>query len=465
MSASTVTSGISVTRVGTSVRNKKSIYTATEVTRTGDPAVYTTEIIRYSDAKGNNPVTIGTRDTKTGKINFNADASATEKKYSSTLGQTSTIQISSVADSIVLNASDKALLNASAGQSNQALGSGVQNRRPVGGQGGNKSRYSSGVAGGADNTQSKDAAANIIKPSKAKPGTRTNFGGAGGGLIFPSALSSIDRDIIKFNMMEYRPSGMGSASGGDGSIASMGTGRAGKGKILGTVMLPVPAGISDNASVDWGSGSMSPIDAAMANIAMEGVQKGLGKAGEMASAGLEEAKKNSDDVKKALAATIASTASGIGKQALQRGEGMVTNPNMELLFNGPSLRSFSFNFKLSPRSAREAKTVIQIIRFFKQGMAPQMSESGFFLKAPNTFQLEYKKGNNKGENHKYLNRFKECALQSCGVQYTPDGTYNTFDDGVMASYSLQLTFGELEPIFNDDYENPQFKIGRDEIGF
>ena len=177
------------------------------------------------------------------------------------------------------------------------------------------------------------------------------------------------------------------------------------------------------------------------------------------------AAKAGPDVKKGIAAAIAGGATQIGKQALQRGEGMVTNPNMELLFNGPSLRSFSFNFKLSPRSAREAKTVIQIIRFFKQGMAPQMSESGFFLKAPNTFQLEYKKGNNKGENHKYLNRFKECALQSCGVQYTPDGTYNTFDDGVMASYSLQLTFGELEPIFNDDYENPQFKIGRDEIGF
>ena len=456
MSATTVVSGISVTRVGTSVRNKKSIYTATEVTRTGDPAVYTTEIIRYSDAKGNNPVTIGTRDTKTGKISFNADASATEKKYSATLGKTSTVQISSVADSIVLNASDKALLNASAGQSNQALGSGVQNRRPVGGQGGNKSRYSSGVAGAANDIQSQDAA-NIINKAKSLFGGGRSGGGSAP-LIFPSALSSIDRDIIKFNMMEYRPSGMGSSSGG---LGSMGTGRAGKGKILGSVVLPVPAGINDTNSVDWGKATMTPLEAAAANFAMKALQDGFEGAGDMGKKALEEAKGGADEIKKGLTATIAGTASGIGKQALQRGEGMVTNPNMELLFNGPSLRNFSFNFKLSPRSAREAQTVIKILRFFKQGMSPIRSDANFFLKAPNTFQLEYKKGGNKGQEHRYLNKFKECALQSCGVQYTPDGTYNTFSDGVMSSYSLQLTFGELEPIFSDDYD----KVSGNSIGY
>ena len=41
-----VTSNISVTRVGTSVRNKKSIYTATKVTKTQtNPPKYTTEIV------------------------------------------------------------------------------------------------------------------------------------------------------------------------------------------------------------------------------------------------------------------------------------------------------------------------------------------------------------------------------------------------------------------------------------
>ena len=467
MSSTSVVSGISVTRVGTSVRNKKSIYTATEVTKTGHPAVYTTKIIRYSDAKGNNPVTIGTRDSQTGKINFTTGASTTEQKYSASLAKTSTGQINSVADTITSNASEKAALNAIAGQSNQALGSGVstqpQGGRVIRGQGGRPLGDTTQRGGGASNdTQSRNAASpiDINQPTKATAGTRTDFGGGGSPLIFPEALGSVDRDIIKFNMMEYRPSGMGAGGGG---IAKMGTRKGGK--IIGSVVLPVPAGISDTNSVSWGSGTMDPMEAAMANIAMKTLSDGFEQGVEFTKAGFDDAKKNSNDVKKGIAAAIAGTASGIGKQALQRGQGMVSNPNMELLFDGPGLRNFSFNFKLSPRSSKEARTVVQIIRFFKQGMAPIMSKSNFFLKAPHTFQLEYKQGGHKGQDHRFLNRFKECALQSCGVQYTPDGTYNTFTDGVMASYTLQLTFGELEPIFNNDYDDPQFKIGRDEIGF
>ena len=81
-----VTSKISVTKIGTSVRNKKSVYTATKVTKTQtQPITYQTEIIKYSDAKGSNPVVIGTRNPTTGKITFNDNASSQEKNYSTTL--------------------------------------------------------------------------------------------------------------------------------------------------------------------------------------------------------------------------------------------------------------------------------------------------------------------------------------------------------------------------------------------
>ena len=126
--------------------------------------------------------------------------------------------------------------------------------------------------------------------------------------------------------------------------------------------------------------------------------------------------------------------------------------NLSLFVNECDLKElhFGFNFKLSPRSAREAQIVIKIIRFFKQGMAPLRTQDRFFLKAPHTFQLKYQGPGARGD-QPYLNKFKECALTNCGVQYTPDGNYNTFNDGVMASYSLQLTFNELTPIYNDDY--------------
>ena len=66
--------------------------------------------------------------------------------------------------------------------------------------------------------------------------------------------------------------------------------------------------------------------------------------------------------------------------------------------------------------------------------------------------------------HPYLNRFKECALTSCTVDYTPDGTYMTYgndnSEPSMTAYRMTLQFGELEPIFDDEYG-----LDYDNVGF
>ena len=125
------------------------------------------------------------------------------------------------------------------------------------------------------------------------------------------------------------------------------------------------------------------------------------------------------------------------------------NPNMELLFKKPQLRPFTFTFKLAPRSRSEAVSVINIIRTFKQSMAPIRSQSNLFLKTPHTYRLQYM---SRGKVHPFLNMFKECALTNMSMKYTPDGNYATYEDGVMTAYEMTMQFKELEPVFNDDYE-------------
>ena len=154
-------------------------------------------------------------------------------------------------------------------------------------------------------------------------------------------------------------------------------------------------------------------------------------------------------IKNALAAALAQTTTGGQGNVLQRTTGQVLNPNMETLFKGPEIRGFNFTFKLSPRNPKEAERILQIIRFFKQGMAPIRSETHLFLKSPNIFELKY---THNGGDHKGLNKFKECALTRCEITYNPDaGEYSTFPDGIMNSYQMTLGFSELEPIYNDDY--------------
>ena len=102
------------------------------------------------------------------------------------------------------------------------------------------------------------------------------------------------------------------------------------------------------------------------------------------------------------------TASGL----LARGNGEIINPNMELLFGGPTLRNFRFQFKMTPSNEKEAQQVKLIIRAFKRNMAPMaqggtVNSGSFFLKTPNVFNLRYRTGN---KNHPFLQPFQTMFL-------------------------------------------------------
>ena len=60
---------------------------------------------------------------------------------------------------------------------------------------------------------------------------------------------------------------------------------------------------------------------------------------------------------------------------------------------------------------------------------------------------------------KFLNKIKMCALQSFDVQYTPDGSYMTYEDGSMTSYQVSMSFGELNPIYQEDYDTDTRSMG------
>ena len=135
---------------------------------------------------------------------------------------------------------------------------------------------------------------------------------------------------------------------------------------------------------------------------------------------------------------------------------------MELLFSGPSLRQFSFKFMLTPREKRESEEIVKVLRFFKQGSAVQRTKSNLFLKSPHTFKTQYlHRGPGDNNDNPFMNKVKECACTGVNVNYTPQNNYSTFSDGAMTSYELSLNFGELEPVFNDEYKDD----GDTSIGF
>ena len=270
-------------------------------------------------------------------------------------------------------------------------------------------------------------------------------------LRYPEKMSE-DQDAIKFTIRDFRPREWDKSQ--PGVLKDRDRSNAALHKFnMGSVILPMPGGLKDLNKMDWGSGTITPLEAVGAQLALAAFDSAD------AAGGLVKNLVNdigSSDMDKVAQQAIAGAVSGIGGQLMQR-QGAVQNPNIELLFNAPMMRSFQFNFNLSPRNPKEAQTVKQIIRTFKQSSAPRRTVKGYFLKTPLVYQLEY-------INNAYnLNRFKECALTDFATDYTPNGNYSTFSDGTMTQYKISMTFQELDPIFNDDYDklddSSEFNMG------
>ena len=261
-----------------------------------------------------------------------------------------------------------------------------------------------------------------------------------------------NQDCIQFKIIEYTPSKLGLTESEDIKLrTTFGTRNA-----LSTITLPMPSGgITDRNSVSWQNGELNAAQDALAGVAMNLILGGPAAGTDVAKKELEKATAGNKDIIKAIIAAK-STETAIGtNNLLSRAFGVQINQNLELLFDGPQLREFSFSFKMTPRSKGEAQIVRSIIRTFKQAMSVKRSESVLLLKSPHTFRISYLTST---KDHPYLNRFKECALTNCSVNYTPDGSYMSYDDSSpdgrsMTAYELSLSFNELEPIFDDDYDD------------
>jgi hypothetical protein len=164
----------------------------------------------------------------------------------------------------------------------------------------------------------------------------------------------------------------------------------------------------------------------------------------------------------AAAALASALGQGDVNQIISRATGQVFNQNVELLFNGVTMRpAFQFSFDMVPRSKEESDRIKKIIRTFKINMTPQSgrpneSGGGLFVKAPNVFKLEYMNG---VKHHPFLHRFKPCALTQMSVNYNGSAQYATYSDSTPVHMQLSLQFQELSPIYAENYDTEEGKYG------
>ena len=422
------------------------IFTATKVTRTGETnadggPVYKTEVIRYDNAKGDNPKVIATsssitRNNNRGNENYDSrliptDNATPAEKVSMGLAirNAQLDQVRSVQDQVASSPKENRELFKVGGSGSQTENSDLP---PVISEEAPSVPVQDSAPGGNNSTDSS-----FPPPPPARSSFQT--------FIYPADIGKTGQDTIKFSILERKPKGNISSGGGRTDPAT---------RTQAAVVLPIPGNLTDQNNVSYKESSLNALQLAGSQDLIEALTDDGGELGKNITKVLGTAVgSNNETVKAAIAAKAASTALNIpgGLNALlSRTQGTILNPNMELLFSSPTLRSFGFVFKLSPRSDGEAKTVIAILRFFKQAMVPKVKEGNLFLQSPSSFKVEYMHRGTEG--HPGLNKFKECALENCQVNYTPEGTYNTMRDGIMPSYELSLRFRELDPVYSSDYD-------------
>ncbi len=385
------------------------IYTQTRAVQNAD-GTYSYDILQ-TDANGNNKKVIGQR--VDGKIIFNKSANKEFKKYGN----------------------NNAILKASKDQISSVNNPDL-----------NKDQFPNQAEGNGNNIENNSIG---LPVDRGEDKSRKSYGN----YCYPVTLRRGNQDRLKITIKDR-----------DLRNSVRLAGNRAPAKSLGSVVLPIPANLSDNNQVNFKSGTLNPLELAAAELGLTALLN-PGATGEEAKELLNKVTAGRGDLK-SLAATLFTgrAINRTGNQLLARNQGAIVNPNLELLFDGPTLRPFNFNFRLSPRDRGESIEVKKIIRMFKQSSAVRQSASGFFLRAPNTYELKFFEGSSTlGSEHAFLPKIKECALLGFGVNYTPDGSFMSYENSSMVSYDLTFAFQELDPITNEDYS---FDGNRDQsIGF
>jgi hypothetical protein len=290
-------------------------------------------------------------------------------------------------------------------------------------------------------------------------------------LRYPQKSIGKNDDYLEIGVIEYVAPGI--ETGVNNLKLKTGTEKNSNQKPKQTIQLPIPSNIGDTNQVNWGDDSLNPLAAGgiekiegalrSSNLGVgliDAIKSAASTAQQVATIG------GGQDLlvnyfKSTLINSLGANTSPEG--LLSRATGNVLNPNLELLFSGVNLRSFAFDFDFAPRDEKESNVVKEIIRIFKQSMAPKTGSNtegaGLFIKAPNVFLLKYKSGS---QDHPYLNKFKPCALTSMGMNYTGSGSYATYADKTPVHMKLSLSFTELNPIYNEDYNS---SIGQQAVGY
>ena len=129
--------------------------------------------------------------------------------------------------------------------------------------------------------------------------------------------------------------------------------------------------------------------------------------------------------------------------------GYAMNPQIDVIYDTPQLRTFNFEFLFAPRSEKEALEVQEIINLFKFHASPELLKNGgtfgrYFV-PPSDFDIEFSVDS--------MGKISSCVLEDLTIDYAPAGAAFYAKNNTPVHTRLTLRFKELEFITKDLIQN------------
>jgi hypothetical protein len=119
--------------------------------------------------------------------------------------------------------------------------------------------------------------------------------------------------------------------------------------------------------------------------------------------------------------------------------GIALNPQIDVIYETPELRTFTFDFLFCPRNEADAQTLADIIYELKFHSAPEMLGKGIgigrYYVPPSEFDIEF--------STESMGKISTCVLQNIMIDYAPSGAA-FYKNEQPVNTRMVLTFRELE---------------------
>jgi hypothetical protein len=275
---------------------------------------------------------------------------------------------------------------------------------------------------------------------------------------YPETNFDSDTDYVKIRFFDYTAPFSSQGGGSAGSTLSVyNQSSNGLGSPGATVYLYMPEDIEGQYGGSWDAANLSNVAKTMLSSFGEAANGKMGAALGEAMQGVKTVTENflTKGTPVVNAISQALQASNFGSLTVNDifsvSTGQILNPNTEVLYKGPKMRTFSLNFKMAPRNQKESENIKNIIQAFKYATLPKYGGKGdsnvSFVTVPQIVDVSFMKGNTEIP---WVTQYKPAVITDFSVSYTPDGAWATLPNGSPVATTMKISFQETKMVYADE---------------